>query len=131
MPLILAHLTSGTCQRDFHLNFGIVKSIWEIYTLGPPTIGCGRVTVAGKTSEQEGSLGLMLVYDVACRDSDSAPSTPRSMSTSAASSPLRAAPFEAAPRLRISDDGARRQHWGHSASDPGHRARAFPPSSPE
>ena len=71
---------------------------------------------------------LMLMFDVACRDSDSAPSTPRSMSTSAASSPLRAAPFEAAPRLRFSDDGARRQHWGHSASDPGHRASAFPAS---
>jgi len=66
----------------------------------------------------------------ACRDSDSAPSTPRSMSTSAASSPLRAAPFEAAPRLRFSDDGARRQHWGHSASDPGHREFTARLSSP-
>ena len=64
---------------------------------------------------------LLKTFPRCCSDSDSAPSTPRSVSTSAASSPLRAAPFEAAPRLRFSDDGARRQHWGHSASDPGHR----------
>ena len=52
-----------------------------------------------------------------CRDSDSGPSTPRSMSTSAASSPLRFASFSdqaGGARMRLSDDGQRRQ-WARTS----------------
>ena len=56
-----------------------------------------------------------------CRDSDSGPSTPRSMSTSAASSPLRFTSFsdQAGTRMRLSDDGQRRQWAGGRTSDTG------------
>lgn len=59
----------------------------------------------------EHNLNLASWDVLGSRDSDSGQSTPRSMSTSAASSPLRFASFDgqsAAARLRLSDDGQRR-----------------------
>ncbi|CAL8463108.1 g2642 [Coccomyxa elongata] len=65
--------------------------------------GLSCVGVVDRADELVGELQIM--------DSDSGQSTPRSMSTSAASSPLRFASFDgqsAAVRLRLSDDGQRR-----------------------
>lgn len=67
----------------------------------------GVLFLAIETGSEPCKQGCML----GSRDSDSGQSTPRSMSTSAASSPLRFASFDgqsAAARLRLSDDGQRR-----------------------